>query len=87
MPDPKEPCKDVKAPTSGAPVETVTRVTTFGERPGAEPPPRRKLPPDHGPLPTSRTVDPARVLNRGERKDEMPPRREEDLEEIEEEKD
>jgi hypothetical protein len=32
-------------------------------------------------------VDPARVLNRGERKDEMPPRREEDLEEIEEEKD
>ncbi len=84
MPNPKEPCKEVKVPTSGAPVETVTRVTTFGERPGAEAPPRRKLPPDHGPLPASRTVDPARVLNRGEERNEMPPRRGEGLDETEE---
>jgi len=71
MPNPKDPCQEEgETPSIGAPVETVTRVTTFGERLGEDPPPRRKLPPDHGPLPAARTVDTTRVLNRTEKSEE-----------------
>ena len=87
MPKPKEPCEEGKAPASGVPVDhVVTRVTTFGERLGEESPPRRKRPPDHGPLPVAHSVDPERVLNREEGRDEPLRRRVEIPRDLEEEK-